>query len=185
MSIYQLPSGSGISEIPRELVYDMMLMLPGKVLVRLCQTNRWFSRFCDEKNETFWQQKLERDFSISDNTENYSIKTFYFKLVLGQIKQINLEILYNVGEIEKVGTMLINQEETLQQILDQLIQVSTDFILKYNTIGRIVSITLKEKGKEIFGIFDFSFPQIINNSPIYQDLQYLKIINMITRERIK
>ena len=165
MSIYALPSGSGIIEIPRELLFETMLLLPGTTLINLCQTNRWFRDFCDEQNETFWKTKLTNDYPRFISDENYSSKTFYFKLVSQQWKLIDVNLQYYQLPPRDIGPILIKNTETLSQIVSHLFS-------KY-VPNMPISIVFYIGSAEILAIYD-----------LYPSADFAKAINYMTGRRI-
>ena len=187
MSIYQLPSGSGISELPRDLLIDVMLLLPGQSLIKICQSNSWFRAFCDEHNVQFWQQKLQNDYPTIKITNDY--KTHYFKLVSGQIKPVKVEIGL-IGSRDKIiGTILISNDDSLENVLDKVVTIIKDYILnKYGSLGSFMIINMGFQNNHYNTLnvsrFGFNLDEIPNYNNVSIDTWGINLSDPIGKQNL-
>ncbi len=152
---YTIPRGSGIIQLPFELLYEMMLDLPAKNLIQICQTNKWFQQFCSEQNIIFWRRKLEKDYNWTQIPAGMTEKQVYFSLATNKAKIIKIEYIDQNYTSQFLSYLLIFQNESLWNILSK----GYKFVIATNNlILNPISILKDHQDNKLLNIFNFDDP---------------------------
>ena len=158
---YIIPIGSGIIQLPFELLYEIVLDLPAKSLIQICQTNKWFQQFCSEQNIIFWKSKLEKDYNWTQIPVGMTEKQLYFSLATNQAKIINIEYIDQNYNSHFVSPLLIFRHELLQNILTKgyrFISAGGTWRATNNLIVNPISVLKDQQNNSLLTLFNLDDP---------------------------
>ena len=75
-----------ITQLPRDVIIYMAITMDLPELYNLCQTSRRFNELVCE-NQTFWMNRLEKDYKISVATGGYNKE--YYEFITNKLKNVS------------------------------------------------------------------------------------------------
>jgi len=85
--------------LPKDVLFELALELPGKDLIALCQTSKKYKYICDSQN--FWRRKLQKDFKVNEEINpKHKYKVLKNKEICNQ-KVLNGKRGYVLNEISE------------------------------------------------------------------------------------
>ena len=122
------------SSMPDDIKYNIALWLDYDSIIKLCATSRKFTEVCI--NESFWQNKTEKDFSISgENFTQVKMTLLHNREVYIKMAAINKVIIPGIEKYIYANDILIFGASPLTK--------SQDIIEEFRKFGQIKSVVRK------------------------------------------
>lgn len=139
--------------LPDDILYRILLVSKFNEIKTYCRLFQRFQDIC--YRETFWQDKIYRDFGIEDIGKNYTFRDLYNRLYQG--KSIIVSITYKGNII--VPNFLIDEDDTIVSIFVYL----RDNIVpnrKYALSYEFITIYKEKKVYDIGKMHNWSYGKI-------------------------
>jgi hypothetical protein len=146
--------------IPNEILREILMELNLPDVLKICSSNRQISLICN--SDTFWKQRLERDYPLAKNILNIPYKNFYIGVY--QIYKKYITPIYDAYRLRYAPTLddrLIYYISNIKIPLKVHRKIDFDNLIAYNIIPDIILFSFRHANPEIKKLHpDIKYPSL-------------------------